>query len=84
MQIGLLWYDDNTARSLKQKVARAAARYHQKHGQVPNICYVHPTALLNGSVNVGPVAVNGKQSVLPHHFWIGLQKPTEEEPCSQE
>lgn len=74
MKTGLLWYDDDPRRSLAQKVARAAARYRQKYGLVPNVCFVHPSALQsNGNTSAGPVSVTAKPSVLPHHFWIGVQ-----------
>jgi len=75
MKTGLLWYDDDPKHSLAQKIARAAARYRQKHGEVPDVCFVHPSALgENGKMSkVGPVSVTARPSVLPHHFWIGVQ-----------
>ena len=75
MNTGLLWYDDDPATDLARKVARAAARHRQKYGCVPNTCYVNPAALDgNGkAIHVGPVTVTSRPSVLPHHFWIGVQ-----------
>lgn len=67
---GLLWYDDDPRRPLAQKVARAAARYRQRFGAVPNICYVHPSAL-DADVQVGVVRVTASPTTLRHHFWIG-------------
>jgi hypothetical protein len=76
MKEGLLWYDDNPARELADKVGRAARRYRQKFGAVPNVCYVHPSALGgNGQVHqVGGLRVASLPSVLRHHFWVGQEK----------
>ena len=38
---GLLWYDGNPRRSLKDKVLDAAHRYNAKYGGWPNAAYVH-------------------------------------------
>jgi len=75
MKTGLLWYDDDPNRGLAQKVARAAARYRQKYGEVPDVCFVHPSALQgdNGTSSVGPVNITLSSLVLLHHFWIGVQ-----------
>ncbi len=43
--IGLLWFDDDPRRDLKQKVADAAKRYAEKFGRPPTVCYVHPSML---------------------------------------
>lgn len=49
--IGLLWFDDDPNRDLKQKVGNAARRYTEKFGRQPTVCYVHPSMLdgLGGS-----------------------------------
>ncbi len=44
LEIGLLWYD-NGADDLGGSVARAAARYKERFGVDPNVCYVHPATL---------------------------------------
>jgi len=71
MKVGLLWFDDDPARDLAQKVGRAARHYRQKFGRRPNVCYVHPSLLNGGSRRVGGVKVAPLPSVLRHHFWIG-------------
>lgn len=73
MKEGLLWYDDDPARNLPEKVKRAARRYKQKFGASPTVCYVHPSAL-NGKQRVGQVHVTSRPSVLRHHFWLGREK----------
>jgi len=73
---GLLWYDDNPARDLAEKVGQAARRYRQKYGIPPDVCHVHPSALGgDGRVQkVGRVRVSSQPSVLPHHFWLGQEE----------
>ena len=44
MKVGLLWYDDDAGRGLAAKVKRAAQRYREKYGRLPNTCYVNPQA----------------------------------------
>jgi hypothetical protein len=70
MREGLLWFDNDPKRDLTQKVGRAAAHYQRKHGQKPNVCYVHPS-MVQGSEEVDGVHVAGLPTVLKHHLWIG-------------
>lgn len=82
MKVGLLWFDDDPKRSLREKIAPAAKRYRQKYGAPPNTCYVHPSTLLpaqagggNGkTAQVGTVHVATLPTVLQHHFWIGQEE----------
>jgi hypothetical protein len=73
---GLLWYDDDPGRDLAEKINRAARRYRQKFGSLPDACYVHPSALGgNGKAHkVGKVRVTSLPSVLRHHFWLGQEE----------
>jgi len=76
MRTGLLWFDDDPGHTLKDKVLRAAARYEQKLGRAPNLCFVHPSAFDgNGKVEkADAVEVRAGCSILPHHFWIGVDE----------
>jgi hypothetical protein len=84
MKEGLLWYDDSPQRDLGEKVGLAARRYKRKFGSLPDVCYVHPSALDgngNGAASrVRGVRVSSRSSVLRHHFWVGQ----EEEPRARE
>jgi len=83
MKSGLLWYDADSQASLPDKVARAAQRYRQKLGRCPTLCYVHPTVLgggelelacrLDGGITIRVRMVASAQ-VLPHHFWLGEEE----------
>jgi hypothetical protein len=79
--IGLLWFDDDPHRDLRQKVGSAARRYTEKFGRQPTLCYVHPS-MLDGLADNGASAISldigdlhlrvvPRRSVLRHHFWLG-------------
>ena len=73
MKTGLLWFDDDPRRQLEDKVLRAAAHYERKYGQVPNLCFVHPSAFGERRVKkAGGVEIRAGRSVLPDHFWLGV------------
>ena len=76
MDVGLLWFDNDSQRDLKAKVLRAAAYYQQKHGEKPNVCFVHPN-MLDGNGNGSSLRTDGVEiragrAILPDHFWIGV------------
>ena len=71
MREGLLWFDDDPRREMAEKVRQAAARYRQKFGIAPEVCYVNDRALDRAEVRIGDLRVMPASTVLPHHFWIG-------------
>ena len=78
IQEGLLWFDDSPTRATADKIGNAVARYRQKYGHSPDVCYVHPDTLGTAlSSVVDNVKVLAAKSVLPCHFWLGvLSKPS--------
>jgi hypothetical protein len=80
MDVGMLWFDNDKERDLTQKVMRASDYYRKKYGNVPNLCYVHPNMLPipketeNKKVMAGSVEIRSAMTVLPNHFWIGLNR----------
>ena len=74
IQEGLLWFDDSPTRTASDKIGNAVRRYQQKYGHNPDVCYVHP-AQLGEDLSVEDVKVLPAKSVLPHHFWLGIQSP---------
>ncbi len=79
--MGLLWFDDDPRRGLKQKVENAARRYRERFGRDPAVCYVHPSMIGellpdNGSSSLS-IEVNGfhlrvvpRRSILRYHLWL--------------
>lgn len=71
---GLLWFNDSQTLSTADKISRAAARYLQKYGHKPDVCYVHPAHLHEGEMSLADgVKVLAAKSVLPNHFWLGVE-----------
>ena len=72
MNVGMLWLDNDTKRPFDEKVQRAVEYYQQKYGQNPEVCFVNPT-MIGKSMKVGKVSVEPFQSIMPHHFWLGMK-----------
>jgi len=77
MNVGMLWFDNDIKSDLFTKITRAATYYQGKYGTKPNICFVHPSMAQIKSddqiIKAGEIEVRLTKSVLPHHFWIGIQ-----------
>ncbi|MBN1230720.1 MAG: hypothetical protein JXA19_02515 [Anaerolineales bacterium] len=71
MTIGMLWFDNDKATSLEQKVITAASYYQGKYGQVPTQCIVHPDMLKEPCSKTCGIDVQQNASIRPNHFWIG-------------
>ncbi len=79
MNIGMLWFDNDTKTELPTRIERAAQYYREKYGTKPNVCFVHPSMVkIEESDNQTKIIVRGEielrttKSVLPNHFWIGI------------
>lgn len=74
LEWGLLWFDADSKKTLRQKVLDAATRYRVKYKMWPNLCYVHPSMLAGGDCTlIDGIRVTVLSTVLPHHFWIGVR-----------
>jgi hypothetical protein len=86
MNIGMLWFDNDPKVNLDGKIERAAEYYRSKYGRNPTLCFVHPSMLRNGksqdeahgsnptekSYAACGIEIRSNRSVLPNHFWIGV------------
>jgi hypothetical protein len=72
MKTGMLWFDNDPKANLSDKVSRAAAYYTKKYGQVPNICFVHPSMVAEPVKGKSLLEVRPNGLILPNHFWIGV------------
>lgn len=79
MNIGMLWFDNDPKAEIDTKIKRAADYYHNKYGAIPNLCFIHPSMVNNGSLRTqdekmssGDIEVRTSRTVLPNHFWIGV------------
>jgi hypothetical protein len=71
MEIGMLWFDDDTQRDLTEKVLRAVAYYRSKYGATPNLCFVNAASLPDGPAVTAGVQLRPEHTVQPHYFWLG-------------
>jgi hypothetical protein len=75
----MLWFDNDSRAELPVKIERAAQYYRAKYGKIPNVCFVHPS-MLNTEISEnqnktfirGEIELRTSKSVLPNHFWIGI------------
>ena len=76
MITGMLWFDNDKQTSLSGKIDRAAEYYRKKYGQTPDVCFVHPKMIESASQKENPAKMEVKASntILPHHFWIGIRE----------
>ena len=79
MNIGMLWFDNDTKTELTTRIERAAHYYREKYGKKPNVCFVHPSMVKTESsedstktIIRGEIELRTSKSVLPNHFWIGI------------
>jgi len=42
MDVGMLWFDNDTNTDLPSKIENAAEYYLNKYGIQPNVCFIHP------------------------------------------
>ena len=82
MNIGMLWFDNDPKTEVNSKIERAAHYYTDKYGKKPNLCFVHPATIGAESTDTpdtvtksGDISVRTSASVLPNHFWIGINRP---------
>lgn len=75
VSLGWLWFDDDPKTSLEHKVTAAAARYRQKFGRQPRVCYVSQRALGEQPAALGALDVQAAANVLPGHFLFVLEEP---------
>jgi hypothetical protein len=75
MNIGMLWFDNDAKSDLAAKLRRAATYYQSKYGQLPNLCFVHPSMVKPGTPADNGIELRTTRSVLPNHFWLGVSQP---------
>jgi hypothetical protein len=73
MREGLLWFD-HSERPLNAKIERAAEYYQSKYGRTANTCFANPATLLEGDAQVAGLAIRATNTVLPNHFWLGVEE----------
>ncbi|OJX46032.1 MAG: hypothetical protein BGO78_03870 [Chloroflexi bacterium 44-23] len=73
MKTGMLWFDNDPRRNLREKIHEAAIYYQQKYGNQPTVCFVHPRLkdiTFETDINL---EIKFNQAISPDHIWIGTQ-----------
>ncbi len=75
MNVGMLWFDNDVAKELAERIERAADFYLNKYGREPNVCFLHPETG-NGDFprEIGGLTIRTSESVLANHFWLGVEE----------
>jgi hypothetical protein len=75
MKVGMLWFDEDSTRSLAVRITRAAEYYQRKYGARPNLCMVHPqTMAQEEEASHEGLKVCSSKAVLPNYFWLGVDE----------
>ena len=75
MDIGMLWFDSDEDLDVSVRIEKASKYYRSKYGRKPNLCYLHPSTGGTGVPKIiGDLKVITSQTVLPDHFWLGIEK----------
>jgi hypothetical protein len=74
MKQGLLWYDNDSKKSLEAKLADAVSRYKEKYGAEPSVCYVHPTHIDQARPTYGKIKMVKADRMQPNHLWLEIDK----------
>jgi hypothetical protein len=74
MNTGMLWFDNDPKIDFYVKIMRASEYYQKKYGQIPNVCFVHPSMKVDGPSKSIGVDVQVNQMILPNHFWLGVKQ----------
>jgi hypothetical protein len=75
MKTGMLWFDNDPKTDLPTKISRAAAYYQKKYGEMPDVCFVHPTMVGGAPLKSQGIEVHPTRQVLPYHLWLGVMEP---------
>lgn len=80
MSIGLLWYDADAKKATQIKIDEAAERFAQKHRELPNLCFVHPSQIVEHK----DLKVEGNPYIQPNNFMVGIEEGTTAKPYDVE
>ncbi len=73
MKTGMLWFDNDPHRNLREKIQQAAVYYQQKYGSQPTVCFVHPRLSdINFETDIN-LEIKFNQAISPDHIWIGTR-----------
>ncbi len=66
----MLWQFDEPKESVSKNLLGAKKYYVNKHGEIPNICYINPKELVEEHIEDG-IVVKLSKLVQVHHLLLG-------------
>ena len=73
MREGLLWFDNDPAVQLKDKIQQAAKRYKARLKRKPTVCYLSPEQFSTDLTTVSGIIVKPAAYICPDYLWIGVE-----------
>jgi len=73
MNTGLLWVGRGTDVDLFTKLKQAMRHYCSKYGKMPDLCFVHPSTLLNTNEEdqLKDIEIRTHDRLRPNQIWLG-------------
>lgn len=65
----LLWFDNDSRRSITEKTQNAIERYTDKYGEPPAVVHVSNRYDVENGCEVDGVPVKAMPNILPNHVW---------------
>jgi hypothetical protein len=72
MRKGMLWFDNDSKRTISEKITKAVIYYHNKYGRNPDCCHVHPSMLPSNAPQSKNLKILPDRTIMPNYFWIGI------------
>lgn len=72
---GLMFFDNSEARTLEQKIDRAAEHYQERHGTRPTRVYVHLSMNDGNTITQSGIEVITTRVIHPNTFWLTHEVP---------
>lgn len=79
MNYGVLWFNDDTQTTLREKIEQAAQYYRRQYNRAPQLALISPKAreenpdLKSLPFEGEEIAVREWSGALHDHFWIGFE-----------
>jgi hypothetical protein len=74
VSLGWLWFDNDPKTNLDEKVVQASARFRQKFGRPPDVCYVSLRSVGERPLASGHIQVRTARNVPPGHFLFVVEE----------
>lgn len=76
MKQGMLWFDNDSSKSLETKINDAVKYYQIQHPSlpIPNCVTMHPNTFEDHKLDIKGIIIETNKFILPHHIWVGRKE----------